>query len=60
MTGIIMGIGQWLGGFSGLIIAFVFAIIMNFGSYWFSDKIVLRMYGAREVNESQAPMLYRI
>jgi heat shock protein HtpX len=46
LTGLIMLIGQWLGGSQGLIIAFVFAIIMNFGSYWFSDKIVLKMYGA--------------
>jgi heat shock protein HtpX len=60
LTGIIMGIGQLLGGSQGLILAFVFAIIMNFGSYWFSDKIVLAMYGARQVSEAEAPMLYRI
>jgi len=55
-----MLIGQWLGGSQGLILAFVFAIIMNFGSYWFSDKIVLAAYGARQVSEAEAPMLYRI
>jgi len=41
-------------------IAFVFAVVMNFGSYWFSDKIVLAMYRARQANEAEAPMLYRI
>ena len=60
LTGIIMGIGHLLGGSQGLVIAFVFAVIMNFGSYWFSDKIVLAMYSARQVSEAEAPMLYRI
>ncbi|MEW6296812.1 MAG: zinc metalloprotease HtpX [Thermodesulfobacteriota bacterium] len=60
LTGLIMLIGQWLGGSQGLVIAFVFAVLMNFGSYWFSDKIVLAMYRAREVSEAEAPMLYRI
>ena len=60
LTGIIMVIGQLLGGSQGIVIAFIFAVIMNFGSYWFSDKIVLSMYGARQVNEAEAPMLYRI
>ncbi len=60
LTGLIMLIGQWLGGPQGLVIAFVLAIIMNFGSYWFSDKIVLTAYGARQVTEAEAPMLYRI
>jgi heat shock protein HtpX len=60
LTGIIMAIGQLLGGTQGLTLAFVFAVIMNFGSYWFSDKIVLAAYGAREVSEAEAPVLYRI
>jgi len=60
LTGIIMAMGQWLGGTQGMTIAFIFAIIMNFGAYWFSDKIVLSMYGARQVGEAEAPMLYRI
>ena len=60
LTGIIMAIGQLLGGSQGLVIAFIFAALMNFGSYWFSDKIVLSMYGARQVSEAEAPMLYRI
>ena len=60
LTGLIMLIGGYFGGQSGMIIAFGFAVIMNFGSYWFSDKIVLRMYHAREVEPSQAPGLYRM
>ena len=60
LTGIIMAMGQWLGGSQGLTIAFIFAIIMNFGSYWFSDKIVLAAYGAKQISEAEAPMLYRI
>jgi heat shock protein HtpX len=60
LTGIIMAMGQWLGGAQGMTIAFIFAVIMNFGSYWFSDKIVLSMYGAQQVSEADAPMLYRI
>ncbi|MBI3247957.1 MAG: zinc metalloprotease HtpX [Deltaproteobacteria bacterium] len=60
LTGIIMAMGQWLGGMHGMTIAFVIAVVMNFGSYWFSDKIVLAAYSAREVTEAEAPMLYRI
>jgi heat shock protein HtpX len=59
LTGLIMAIGHWLGGSSGLVIAFIFAIIMNFGSYWFSDKIVLAAYGAQPITESEAPGLYQ-
>jgi heat shock protein HtpX len=44
-----MVIGQSLGGANGMVIAFGFAVVMNFGSYWFSDKIVLRMYNAQPV-----------
>ena len=60
MTGLIMGIGQYFGGSQGLTIAFIFAVVMNFGSYWFSDKIVLKMYGGRQVSEADAPQLHRI
>jgi heat shock protein HtpX len=49
LSGLLLVIGQVLGGSNGMAIAFVFAIIMNFGSYWFSDKIVLRMYRAQQV-----------
>ena len=60
LTGLILLFGQYMGGQGGLVIAFVFAVVMNFGSYWFSDKIVLRMYGAQEASEAQAPQLHRI
>ena len=49
LSGVLMVIGQSLGGSNGLVIAFGVAVIMNFGSYWFSDKIVLRMYKAQPV-----------
>ncbi|HEY3885590.1 MAG TPA: hypothetical protein VGL62_10310, partial [Vicinamibacterales bacterium] len=49
LSGLLLAIGDVLGGASGLVVAFVFAVIMNFGSYWFSDKIVLRMYRAQQV-----------
>jgi heat shock protein HtpX len=49
LSGLLLAIGEMLGGSNGLVIAFVFAAIMNFGSYWFSDKLVLRMYRAQEV-----------
>ena len=51
-------IGYQLGGNTGLTIALVFSLIMNFGSYWFSDKIVLKMYRAKEVNRESAPKFY--
>ena len=60
LTVLVMVIGNLLGGQQGMIIAFFFAIIMNFGSYWFSDKIVLKLYRARPVSETEAPHLYRI
>src|SRR3982750_79813 len=49
LSGLLLGVGQVLGGANGMAIGFVFAVVMNFGSYWFSDKIVLRMYKAQEV-----------
>jgi heat shock protein HtpX len=52
LSGMLLLIGDLLGGAQGLIIAFAFAAIMNLGSYWFSDKIVLRMYRAQEVGPS--------
>jgi heat shock protein HtpX len=53
-------VGTAIGGRNGAIYAFIFAALMNFFSYWFSDKIVLRMYGAREVSQSEAPELYGV
>lgn len=58
LTGLLMLIGGYFGGQNGVVIAFVFAMVMNFGSYWFSDKLILKMYKAQEVSESQAPQLY--
>lgn len=59
MTILVVGIGGAIAGESGLKIAFIFAVAMNFFSYWFSDKIVLKMYGAQEIDELSAPELYR-
>ena len=56
----IIGLGGIMGGRTGIIIAFVIAMIMNVGSYWYSDKIVLSMYQARELSEDEAPMLHRM
>lgn len=57
LSGALLYVGQLLGGSGGLMLAFIFAVVMNAGSYWFSDKIVLRMYRAREVGPDHA--LYR-
>jgi heat shock protein HtpX len=54
-----MGIGYLLGGKSGMVMAFAFATIMNFGMYWFSDKIVLKMYRAKPVTEATHRKLWR-
>jgi heat shock protein HtpX len=53
-------VGSLIGGQSGATIAFVIALVMNVGAYWFSDKIVLRMYSAKQVSEAEAPVLHRI
>ena len=58
LTGLLMLIGGYFGGKQGVIIAFIFAMVMNLGSYWFSDKLILRMYNAQEVSEGQATELY--
>jgi heat shock protein HtpX len=58
LTGLLMLIGGLFGGQHGVVIAFIFAMAMNFVSYWFSDKIVLRMYNAQAVSEHEAPELY--
>jgi heat shock protein HtpX len=60
LTGLLVFIGRALGGPGGMLIAFGFAIAMNFGAYWFSDKIALKMSGAREVSAADAPELHRI
>jgi heat shock protein HtpX len=58
LTALFVLIGNWLGGSTGMVIALVLALAMNLGSYWFSDKIVLRMTGAQPVAREQAPGLY--
>jgi heat shock protein HtpX len=60
MTALLLWIGQALGGSQGLVLALVMAAAMNIGSWWFSDRIVLRMYGARELSQADAPELYSI
>ncbi len=58
MTAILIVIGRLIGGRTGMIIAFFLAAAMNFFSYWYSDKIVLKMYRARPVDRHQAPELW--
>lgn len=60
LSGIIIVLGGLLGGRTGVIIAFGLALIMNVGSYWYSDKIVLSMYHARELAPEEAPYLHQI
>ena len=60
LTLFLIFMGKLIGGRSGMYIAFILALGMNFFSYWFSDKIVLRMYGAQEVSPAEAPELHRM
>jgi heat shock protein HtpX len=60
LTVLLVFLGGAFGGRQGMIYAFIFALGMNMFSYWFSDKIVLRMYGAQEVTEAEAPMLWGV
>jgi len=60
LTGLLIFIGGYFGGQHGVVIAFIFALVMNFGSYWFSDKIILRMYHAQEVSENEAPEIFSL
>ena len=60
ITALFMAIGSLLGGQQGMMIALVIALGMNFFSYWFSDKLVLKMYNAQEVDETSAPQFYRM
>jgi len=60
LTALLIWAGQALGGEQGLLLGLGFALVMNVGSYWYSDKIVLRMYGAQEVTEAEAPELFGI
>jgi len=60
LTVLLVFLGGAFGGRQGMIYAFIFAAAMNMFSYWFSDKIVLRMYNAREVTEREAPALWNV
>jgi heat shock protein HtpX len=60
LTVMLVFIGRLLGGEGGMIMAFVLAAVMNFGTYWFSDKLVLRMYKAQPVTQAAAPDLYQM
>lgn len=60
LTVLLVLAGRWFGGTQGMLIAFLLAVLMNGGAYWFSDRLVLSMAGAREVNRYEAPRLYQI
>ncbi len=60
LTVLFLLIGEAVGGKNGMVMAFGLAVAMNFVSYWFSDKIVLRIYGAKEVSEAEAPQLHGV
>jgi heat shock protein HtpX len=60
ITALFMAIGAMVGGRAGMMFALLLALGMNFFSYWFSDKLVLKMYNAQEVDESSAPGFYRM
>ncbi len=60
LTVLLVVVGRLIGGEGGMIMAFMFAVVMNFGSYWFSDKIVLKMYGARELAREDSPALFQM
>ena len=60
LTVLLVLVGGALGGRAGMMIALLLSVVMNFGSYWYSDKIVLKMYHAREVTPADAPELYAV
>jgi heat shock protein HtpX len=60
LTVLFVFVGGMLGGKQGMMVALIFAALMNFGTYWFSDKIVLAMYRAQPVDEASHPQLYRV
>jgi heat shock protein HtpX len=60
LTALLLFVGQALAGRGGFMIALMFAAAMNFAAYWWSDKIVLRMYGAQEIDAAQAPELFAL
>lgn len=60
LTGLFLAVGALLGGGAGMVIAFAFALAMNLFAYWNSDKVLLSMYGARQVDAASAPDLYHL
>jgi heat shock protein HtpX len=60
LTVLLVVIGRVIGGQGGMMIAFLFAVVMNFGSYWFSDKVVLGMYHAQEITQADNPALFQM
>ncbi|GIU81741.1 MAG: zinc metalloprotease HtpX [Acidobacteria bacterium] len=60
LTALFLFFGNLIGGSIGIVIAACLAILLNFGAYWFSDRIVLRMYNAEEITEQEAPELYEM
>ena len=60
LTGLLISAGSFFGGTRGMTVMFVVSMLMNFFSYWYSDKIVLSMYGAREVDAQTAPELVKL
>jgi len=59
LSGLLMVVGYFVARGTGIVIALVLSVLMNFGSYWYSDSIVLRMYSAQEVSREQAPGLHK-
>ncbi|MDP3788908.1 MAG: zinc metalloprotease HtpX [Candidatus Omnitrophota bacterium] len=60
LAALFIWIGGMIGGQSGMLVAFAFSLLLNVGAYWFSDKIVLAMYGAKEIDEKSHPEIYQI
>ena len=60
LTGLILAVGYWIGGSSGLVIAVIISLVMNGVSYFFSDKLALRSMGAQQVSEAEFPQLYQM
>ena len=60
LSGIMVAVGHWFGGSTGALIMLVISLGMNFFTYWYSDTMVLKMYNAREISQSEAPQLYNL
>lgn len=58
LAGVLMIVGYFVAGKIGVAVAFILSLLLNFGSYWYSDRIVLKMYGAQEVSAESSPVLY--